>query len=233
MRITRAFGIEASAAVSGATVVVDVFRAFSAAAYVFDAGAEEIVLTAEVDDARLLAGALPGSILMGEVDGRKPDGFRFGNSPGEVVAHAAEFAGRTVIHRSSAGTRCARAALLAGARPLFIASLVVASATAAALYEAEAVTIIGSGRSGNQPAAEDTIAGDGIAGCLTGDATPLVAAAATVAALPRAEQLRRAPWAHPDDVTLCTATDRFDFAMQVHATPQGPVARPLGRRGNG
>ena len=35
----------------GLTVVIDVFRAFSTAAYAFDRGASEVVLVAGVDDA--------------------------------------------------------------------------------------------------------------------------------------------------------------------------------------
>ena len=70
----------------GPTVVIDVFRAFSAAAYALAAGAEEIVLTETVAEAESVAHGMPGSVLMGEVNGVKPPGFHLGNSPGEIVA---------------------------------------------------------------------------------------------------------------------------------------------------
>ena len=54
--------------------MIDVFRAFSAAAYAFAAGATRILLAAEVDEARNIAGSTPDAILMGEVNGAKPDG---------------------------------------------------------------------------------------------------------------------------------------------------------------
>lgn len=215
MEIRHLFGIEGATQASGATVVIDVFRAFSAAAYAFAAGAAEIILAAEVEEARHVAESHPDAILMGEVSGIKPPGFRLGNSPGEIVDQPDVVAGRTVIHRSSAGTRCARAALDAGAGPLYVASLVVASATARQLAGEHTVMLVSSGESGLGPSAEDQICADLIAGLLRGDRSRLAASGPDVARCDRAQFLNEAAFAHRNDVALCAATDAFDFAMQA------------------
>ncbi|MCI0826007.1 MAG: 2-phosphosulfolactate phosphatase, partial [Chloroflexi bacterium] len=68
----------------GATIIIDVFRAFTTAAIAFDNGASQIVLVAEVEEALELSRRGVGDLLMGEVDGKRPDGFDYGNSPYEI-----------------------------------------------------------------------------------------------------------------------------------------------------
>ena len=68
----------------GTTIIIDVFRAFTTAAIAFDRGAKEIVLFADPNDALDLHRKGVGDYLMGEVSGKKPDGFHFGNSPHEI-----------------------------------------------------------------------------------------------------------------------------------------------------
>ena len=191
------------------------FRAYSAAAYAFAAGATRILLASEVEEARQLAAGIPDSVLMGEVNGVRPEGFDLGNSPGEIVAEPGLVAGRIVVHRSSAGTRCARAALANGARPVLVSSLVVASATAAAVADHHEVTIVASGIAGVEPAAEDSICADLIDALLLGGRADRAAAGEAVATHERARLLRESSFAHPDDVRLCSTVDRFGFAMMA------------------
>jgi 2-phosphosulfolactate phosphatase len=215
MDIRLAHGIAGAATATGATVVIDVFRAFSAAAYAFAVGADEIFLAEEVDEAQGIAAAIRGSVLMGEVSGVRPNGFTLGNSPGEIVDSPDTVKGKPVVHRSSAGTRCARAALAAGAGPLYVASLVVASATAAVLANESAVTIVASGESGVAASVEDEVCAEVIAGLLRRDRSRLRTSEAEISGCARAATLRSAAFAHADDVDLCAAADRFAFAMRV------------------
>jgi 2-phosphosulfolactate phosphatase len=216
-------GLDGAARALGATVVVDVFRAYSAAAYAFAAGARRILLTDEVEEARRLAAAIPDSVLMGEVDGVRPEGFHLGNSPGEIIAEPHLVAGRTVIHRSSAGTRCALASLRNGARPVYVASLVVASATAAAVADHPEVTIVASGTGGIEHAAEDDVCAHLIESLLLTGRADTAAAGDAVAIGDRAGFLAASSFAHPDDVRLCSDVDRFAFAMSVRAQPGAAV----------
>ena len=66
---------------------------------------------------------------MGEVGGRAPSGFDFGNSPFEVSG--IDFTGKSIVQRTSAGTQGIVAA--GRAERLYATSLVTASATARAL----------------------------------------------------------------------------------------------------
>ena len=68
----------------GTAIIIDVFRAFTTAAIAFDHGAKEITLFAEPQDAMALHKKGVGDYLMGEVGGKKPEGFDFGNSPHEI-----------------------------------------------------------------------------------------------------------------------------------------------------
>ena len=194
---------------------IDVFRAFSAAAYAFAAGAKQIVLATQVDEAIGIAEGLSDAVLMGEVAGIRPSGFDLGNSPGEIMDNPGIVAGKTVVHRSSAGTRSARAAFAAGVEPLYLGSLVVVSATAAALAAEMTVTIVSSGESGIRPAEEDDICAALLGELLNGEDGGLVAAGRRTASCDRAVYLSQADFAHSDDVALCTHVDRFDFAMRA------------------
>ncbi len=213
MIIRHSAGVSGAALATGATIVVDVFRAYSAAAYAFGAGAAGLILTSEVEEAREVAATIPGAVLMGEVDGIRPDGFAIGNSPGEIVSDPELVKGKTVIHRSSAGTRCALAALENGADPVFVASLVVASATAAAMGDLPEINIVSSGLGGVDLAEEDVICAQLLADLLLGGDPDPAASAEAVATTDRARTLRQSSFSHPDDVALCSAVDRFTFAM--------------------
>ena len=215
MQVTRAFGLAGAATATGPTIIIDVFRAFSAAAYAFAAGAREIILAEAVNEAVEIAASRPGSILMGEDGGVRPEEFDIGNSPGEIVADPAAVSDKTVVHRSSPGTRCARAAVAAGAGPVYVASLVVASATVEALRPLAGVTIVAAGLGGVETADEDQLCAELLESLLHERTVDLTAAGERIAALERARTLRAAEVTHPDDIPLCTIVDRFGFAMRA------------------
>jgi 2-phosphosulfolactate phosphatase len=66
-------------------------------------GASRIIMVATVEEALTLRQTEDGAICMGEVRGRAPDAFDFGNSPLEISTIS--FGGRTAIRRASAGTQ--------------------------------------------------------------------------------------------------------------------------------
>src|SRR5688572_17273733 len=117
--------------VGGVVVAVDVLRAFTTAAYAFAAGAASIWLVAGVEEAVAL-GREAGALVMGERHGRRPPGFDLSNSP--VAVSRADVGGRVLVQRTSAGTQGVIVAT--SADRLFAASLVCASATAAAVRDA-------------------------------------------------------------------------------------------------
>ena len=68
----------------GLTVIIDVFRAFSLEAYLYESGAASIVPVGTVEDAFLWKEKHPDYILAGERNGKKVDGFDLGNAPSAV-----------------------------------------------------------------------------------------------------------------------------------------------------
>src|SRR5919106_6937592 len=86
----------------GTVIIIDVCRAFTTAAIAFDHGATQITLVAEVEEALDLHDRGIGDLLMGEVDGKRPEGFDFGNSPYEISQ--VDLTGKTLVQSTRAGT---------------------------------------------------------------------------------------------------------------------------------
>jgi 2-phosphosulfolactate phosphatase len=95
--------VEGARNAKGVAVIIDVFRAFSVACYAVDAGAVRIIATSEVSEAFQLKKKYKNSVLVGERDEKKIEGFDFGNSPTEIIK--ADLTGKTVIHTTTAGTQ--------------------------------------------------------------------------------------------------------------------------------
>jgi len=209
--------------VSGVVVAVDVLRAFTTAAYAFAAGASSIWLVGTVEEALALGRAIPGSLVMGEEHGRRPPGFDLSNSPVKVAR--ADVAGRVLVQRTSAGTQGVIAAT--SADRLFAASLVCASATAAAIRNSELgpPTYVITGRFRDEPdgGEDDLLTARLIDRARTGRPLAATATADAVARSPEAARTLAVGdgHVHPDDITYATAVDRFDFAMEVERVDGG------------
>ena len=204
--------------VTGAVVAVDVIRAFTTAAYAFSAGASHIFLVDSVADALSMKGEDPGLLAMGEDRGRRPDGFDFSNSP--VAIAAADLDGRVLVQRTSAGTRGVVAAR--SATRLWCASLVCASATAAALRASglgEPAYVI-TGNFEDRPelnGADDLATAHLIERARLGHDLDSTGTADFVANSNEAKRTLTLGHGHvdPDDISYATRVDAFDFAMEV------------------
>lgn len=210
--------------VGGAVVAIDVIRAFTTAAYAFGAGAEAIYLVAGVEEAVAFVDAHPGSLAMGEAGGLRPDAFALSNSP--ALAAAADLDGRLVVQRTSAGTQGVVAA--DAADRLWCASLVVASATAAAV-EASGLgdpTYVITGHfldRDDRPGTDDVLTAEHIESVRLGRPGDAAAVARAVAATDEAARTLALGPGHvdPTDIALATDVDRFGFAMEVTRTADG------------
>src|SRR5688572_27231706 len=96
----------------GLVVVIDVFRAFSVAAYAFARGAVASMPVADIETARQLKAADPNRILLGERFAKPLPGFDCGNSPTEL--ERIDVAGRTLVHTTHSGTQGLATAVNAG-----------------------------------------------------------------------------------------------------------------------
>ncbi|MGM0602971.1 MAG: 2-phosphosulfolactate phosphatase [Bacillota bacterium] len=87
----------------GLVVIIDVFRAFTTACYLFANGAESVYTVSRVETALELKKELDNPVLVGERDGKKLSGFDFGNSPYFIEQH--NFSGKKIVQTTSSGTK--------------------------------------------------------------------------------------------------------------------------------
>ena len=94
--------LDGASKAKGVVVIIDVFRAFSVACYAYDAGSARIIATSSIEEAFKLKQKNLNSVLVGERDEKKVEGFDIGNSPTEIIK--TDLLGKTVIHTTTAGT---------------------------------------------------------------------------------------------------------------------------------
>ena len=209
----------------GTTIIIDVFRAFTTAAIAFDRGAKEIVLFADPNDALDLHRKGVGDYLMGEVSGKKPDGFHFGNSPHEISD--VDMTGKTLIQSTRAGTVGVEAAT--NAAEVFLGSFVVAQATVDAIRKESPslVSIIAMGDQGVVRADEAEQCGIYLRNIMEERKPDFNAVKSLI--IPGGATQKffdpEQPQYHPEDVTLALQADRYSFAMKISREDGLLVAR--------
>ena len=226
MKVVIASLVEGAKRAMGVVAVIDVFRAFTSAAVALANGASRIVMVRSLEEALELRRAGVGQVCIGEVGGRAPEGFDFGNSPFEIAS--VDFQGTSVIQRTSAGTQ---GVVLASNRAerLYAASLVTADATVRAVLSGspETVTLVPMGAEGIRRTDEDELCAMHLRNRLEGRLGDLEAIRRLVLAggeVPRFHDPTR-PYLHPEDVDMALDVDRFDFAVRVEIEEDRPVAR--------
>lgn len=208
-------------------VVVDVFRAFTTAAVAFSGGAEKIIMVSEVEEALELRRRGVVDLCMGEVDGKRPKGFDFGNSPYELSQ--ADVKGLTLAQSTRAGTVGVASATKAGR--IFAASLVIAGATARAVLAAEPslVTIVAMGASGVVRSDEDEQCAMLLKNRLEGRTPDVDAVRRLILDGDESQKYGdpATPHFHPKDRDIALQVDSSDFAIAVAREGGLLVARPV------
>ena len=210
----------------GTAIVIDVYRAFTTAAVAFSRGAREIVLVAEVREALGLRSRGLGDLCIGEVDGIRPDGFDFGNSPFEMSQ--ADVAGKTLIQSTRAGTVGVAAAR--NADQIYVGSLVIAEATVKAVlrHSPDLVSIVAMGANAKGRTDEDEQCALYMRNLLQGrrpdhDAVRSLVMAGSTSLKFDDPSL---PHFHPKDREIALQIDTFPFAIKVERENGLLVARP-------
>jgi 2-phosphosulfolactate phosphatase len=221
VRVTRF--LDGARSAQGHAVIVDVFRAFTTAAFCIAAGAREIVLVADHEQALALKREDPTLFLTGEIGGRPIAGFDVGNSPS--VIERLDLSGRRVVQRTSSGTQGVVAANGAGA--VLLGSFVIAKATVDLLRRrANEVSIVAMGHNATTEADEDEQCAAYLEALLRGG-TP--DAPRVVLDSDHSEE-GWPDWFPRRDAELALEIDRFDFALPVAREAGLLVARPVWSR---
>jgi 2-phosphosulfolactate phosphatase len=218
VRVTRF--LDGAREATGHAVIVDVFRAFTTAAFCIAAGAREVVLLADHDQALAMKRADPTLFLTGEIGGRPIPGFDVGNSP-SAIEHL-DLLGRRVVQRTSAGTQGVVAAT--EARGIALGSFVIAQATVDYLRRlGDDITIVAMGHNAIAEADEDALCARYLEALLRDQQPPpptvFLESDHAVEGWPE--------WFPRRDAELACQVDRFDFALPVMREGGLLVARPV------
>lgn len=220
--------IDGAKQAEGLTVIIDVFRAFSLETYLYDMGVELIRPIGTIEEAFKLKETTPNSLLFGERNGIKVEGFDFGNSPSSVTSEIVK--GKTILHTTSAGTQGVVNAK--NATRILAGSLVSARAIAEYIIETqpEVVSLVCMGWNAERLAAEDELCAEYIKSILDGE--ELTNMDERVAAL---QYHGGEHFFNPDtqenfpepDFWLCIKYDRFPYVLEITKDEIGYVTKRI------
>lgn len=222
--------IEGAKQAEGLTVIIDVFRAFSLECYLYDMGVKEIRPVGTIEEAFQLKNALKNSVLVGERQGKKCEGFDYGNSPSSI--NAEDVKGKCIIHTTSAGTQGIINAT--NASEIITGSLVNAKAVADYILKKQpkTVSLVCMGNGGVRPALEDELCAEYIKSILEGTEFEDFQS--------RVEDLQNNGGQHffdksrqdvfpKEDFWMCIKYNQFPFVIQISKDEIGYVANRIQR----
>ena len=199
----------------GLTVVIDVFRAFSTACYVFASGAEKIIPVEHVEEAVNLKKLMPKVVLLGERYERKVPGFDFGNSPTHILDQ--DLTGKTIVMTTSSGTKGIANASLSD--EIITGSFVNADAIVRyiRLKNPSMVSLVCMGYEGRYPTQEDTYLAEYLQDKLLNKLTDFENMKQILRIGDGARLLDPAnhEWSPSTDFELCLDPNRFDFVLKI------------------
>lgn len=213
--------IDGAKAAKGVTVVIDVLRAMTVEAYVINNGVKDLIPMGDLDSAYVYREAHPGTILIGERGGKKCPGFDFGNSPSQIKNIS--FAGKIVVHTTSAGTQ--GIANAKNSTEILAGSFVNAKATAEYIKKtgAEDVSLVCMGLGGKESTKEDTLCAEYIKSLLEGkpiDLAPGIEECRRTSGVKFFDKEKRDIFPE-EDFWLSFEADKFDFVLHVEKGPDG------------
>jgi len=207
----------------GIAVIIDVFRAFSVAAYAFDAGAARVLPAGEIAEALELGRRFPGAVLAGERHARRLPGFDAGNSPTEI--RALDLRGKVLVHTTHAGTQGLVNAK--GADEVLTGAFVNISAVYRYIRSRACVrvSLVRMGHEARERCAEDDLCAECLRLMLLGQPAPLAEVRDRLRDAPAAVKFfdPECDWAPRDDFAYCTDVDRFDFILRLRRAAGEPV----------
>jgi 2-phosphosulfolactate phosphatase len=209
-------------AARGIAVVIDVFRAFSLAAYAFGRGANSVVPVAAVDLAHELKRSHPDWLLVGERHARQLPGFDCGNSPTQLEQF--DLRNRILIHTTHAGTQGLLNA--ESADEVLTGALVNAGAIVRYIQSKKPgrVTLVRMGHEATQRCEEDDVCAQILSARLTGDRIEELSLVKNLRHASSAQKFfdPACDWAPAGDFERCTQLDKFDFVLRLSADQELP-----------
>ena len=217
--------ITGAAKAEGAVVIIDVFRAFTTAALAISRGAKKIYMVSDIDDARVLNHKVGADYCVGEVDGKKPVGFDFGNSPYEISQ--IELKNKSLILSTRAGVVGVNS--VKSSDVIMGASLVNAASTCQWLQRQsfEKVTIVAMGWAGMVRTDEDEICAMYIRNLLENRKTDYKAIKNIILSSSHSSKFDdvNLPWYHYQDRDIALDIDSIDCPIVISSEEDILVAK--------
>lgn len=215
MEVKRLSLIEGARRARGLAVVIDVFRAFTTAAYVMANGARRIHPVATLGEAFALRAEHPDWVLMGEREGKPVPGFDYGNSP--YLVRDVDFSGRVVVQSTSAGTQGIVNA--SGADEILPGSFVMADAIVDYI-EAKSpsvLSLVAMGAGGRERSPEDELLAEYIEARLGGGEPDFKSMVEQIRVHPEGAKFfdPARPWFQEEDFHCAMDLNRFGFCLRV------------------
>ncbi|RAK07106.1 2-phosphosulfolactate phosphatase [Halanaerobium saccharolyticum] len=216
MKIKTLKFLEGAAKAEGLTVIIDVFRAYTTAAYLFANQAEKIFIVSKLETARKLKAKLDDPILIGERKGIKIEDFDYNNSP--YFISQSNFAGKEIILSTSAGTKGIIAA--ENADQIITGSFVNLKAAAEYIKarNPELVSLIAMGNNGVSKADEDNLYAQELKKLLNGKRTLAEAEIKRRLRSPAGDRFFREETQSEmpkEDFEYCLKINKFDFVIKA------------------
>ncbi len=215
MKIKILHLIDGAKQARGLTVIIDVFRAFSVACYVFGNGAKKIIPLGDIDIAYKLKKENPDFLLIGERDGKKPKGFDYGNSPTQI--EGVDFTNKTIIQTTSSGTQ--GIANATNADEIITGGFVNVQAIINYIKKQnpKEVSLVAMGTSGIRIANEDTLCAEYIKNAIENKINNF---SKIINHLREYESAHKffdptKDWAPERDFDLCLSLNKFNFVLKV------------------
>jgi len=218
LRLVKKSLLSGAEEAEGISIVIDVFRAFTCSALMFHYGIKKCILVKEPEEALALK-VDDNIIISGEVNGRKHPGFDVGNSPAKIVELGKSFfLGKTVIQRTSSGTKGAVIACNKSDK-VILGSFVTAKAIAEYIRpfksQETTVSIIAMGSEGDKTSVGDECCSDYIEHLFTGSKYDHVFATSSILRDDSVQKnLQGGRFYFPkEDIIWCLQRDIFSFVL--------------------
>ncbi len=207
--------LEGAKKANGLTVIIDVFRAFSTACYIFEWGAKSVIPVGNIELSYQLKEKNPDFVLVGERNEQKPPGFDFGNSPS--LLQTDRIKGKTIIHTTSSGTQGITNAI--NAAEIITGSFVNAGAIVRYIQknQPEIVSLVCMGYACEYPTDEDTLCATFIKNELESVPNNFDKMVDIIrnGSGARFFDEDKQNWSPKKDFELCLDLNRFDFVLKV------------------
>ena len=215
--------VEGAKQARGLTVIIDVFRAFSMACYVYANGAEKIIPVGKLETAYSLKKENPEFLLIGERDGKRPEGFDYGNSPTDI--ENVDFSNKTIVQTTGAGTQ--GIVNVKNADEIITGGFVNAKAVINYIKKKNPriVSLVAMGSGGVIIADEDELCAEYIKIALEGKENDFKKIVEHLRGYISAKKFfdPEKDWAPERDFELCLNLNKFDFVLKVEPYKNGLV----------